>query len=71
MRFSRGIFPRFLDTHGLPFLESKARAFGRDYLEKLYVTTGIHKTEVKNLAGRVIEIPDVGVRGVESYPHTG
>lgn len=48
----------------LPCLETTACAFGGDDLSDLYVTTGIHKSEVEEQAGRVFRITGLGVKGV-------
>lgn len=55
----------------LPCLETTACAFGGDNLEDLYVTTGVHKTEREELAGRLLVIRGLGVRGVPAHPFAG
>ena len=55
---------KIIKTVDLPCLETTAVAFGGDNLATLYVTTGIHKTEQEELAGRILSIPDLGVTGV-------
>lgn len=48
----------------LPCLETTACAFGGPDLEDLYVTTGIHKTEKEEHAGRIFVIKGLGVKGL-------
>lgn len=47
----------------LPCLETTACAFGGPELADLYVTTGVHKTEVEEHAGRLFVIRGLGVKG--------
>jgi len=60
-----------LETVVLPCLETTAVAFGGDDLEDLYVTTGIHKTEVEELAGRVLCVRGLGTKGVSASAYDG
>jgi len=53
-----------IKTIDLPCLETTAVAFGGDNLATLYITTGIHKTEVEESAGRVLSLDNLGVTGV-------
>ncbi len=53
-----------IQTIDLPCMETTSVAFGGDDLATLYVTTGIHKTEVEDLAGRVLAIHNLGVKGI-------
>ena len=55
----------------LPCLETTACAFGGPDLTDLYVTTGIHKTEVEDLAGRLLRVRGLGVKGVAANAFTG
>lgn len=55
----------------LPCLETTACAFGGPDLADLYVTTGVHKTEVEELAGRLLVIKGLGVKGVPSHTFAG
>lgn len=48
----------------LPCLETTACAFGGADLGILYVTTGIHKTEKEEHAGKIFEIKGLGVKGL-------
>ena len=55
----------------LPCLETTACAFGGDDLTDLYVTTGIHKTEVEKLAGRLLVIKGLGIKGLPAHSFAG
>jgi len=55
----------------LPCLETTACAFGGEDLADLYVTTGIHKTEVEELAGRLLIIKGLGVKGLPAHSFAG
>lgn len=55
----------------LPCLETTACAFGGAGLTDLYVTTGIHKTEVEEYAGRLFRIRGLGVKGIASHAFAG
>lgn len=55
----------------LPCLETTACAFGGPDLTDLYVTTGIHKTEVEEHAGRLLVIRDLGIKGVAANAFAG
>jgi len=55
----------------LPCLETTACAFGGKNLDTLYVTTGIHKTEVEEHAGRLLSITGLGVKGVPACAFRG
>jgi sugar lactone lactonase YvrE len=55
----------------LPCLETTACAFGGPNLTDLYVTTGIHKTEVEEHAGRLLKICGLGVRGLAAHAFLG
>ena len=55
----------------LPCLETTACAFGGPDLADLYVTTGVHKSEVEELAGRLFVIKGLGVRGLPSSTFGG
>jgi len=49
---------------GLPCLETTACTFGGPDLADLYVTTGLHKSEKEEHAGRVFVIKGLGVKGL-------
>lgn len=55
----------------LPCLETTACAFGGPDLSDLYVTTGIHKSEVEEDAGRLFVIRGLGVKGLPSNGFAG
>lgn len=50
----------------IPCLETTACAFGGEDLSDLYITTGIHKTEEEEHAGRLWKVSGLGVKGVPS-----
>lgn len=55
----------------LPCLETTACAFGGPELSDLYVTTGIHKTEVEEHAGRLLVVKGLGAKGVPAQAFAG
>ena len=55
----------------LPCMETTACSFGGPDLDELYVTTGIHKTEVEEDAGRVFVIKGLGVKGLPAHAFAG
>ena len=55
----------------LPCLETTACAFGGENLDVLYVTTGIHKTEVEEHAGKIFKVTGLGVKGQKSHTYAG
>ena len=55
----------------LPCLETTACAFGGKNLDRLFVTTGIHKTITEKDAGKVFVIDGLGVSGVPAFPYLG
>ncbi len=55
----------------LPCLETTACAFGGEGLDILYVTTGIHKTEEEEHAGKVFKVTGLGVRGQRAHVYRG
>lgn len=54
-----------------PCLETTACAFGGENLDILYVTTGIHKSEVEEHAGKVFQVTGLGVKGQKSHAYQG
>lgn len=60
-----------LHREELPCLETTACAFGGKNLDELYVTTGIHKEQVEEDAGRLIRIRGLGVTGVAAHAFAG
>ncbi len=55
----------------LPCLETTACAFGGEGLEDLYVTTGIHKTEKEEHAGKLFVVRGLGVKGAPADAFAG
>jgi len=55
----------------LPCLETTAVAFGGENLDELYVTTGVHKSEVEEHAGRLFVIKGLGVKGLTAHAFAG
>lgn len=55
----------------LPCLETTACTFGGPDLADLYVTTGVHKTEVEEHAGRIFVIKGLGVKGFPAGTFAG
>jgi len=55
----------------LPCLETTACAFGGPDLGDLYITTGVHKTEVEEHAWRLFVVKGLGVKGLPSYHFAG
>lgn len=55
----------------LPCLETTSCAFGGENLEDLFVTTGIHKTEKEEHAGRIFRIRGLGVKGTQAHAFLG
>ncbi|MDB4354080.1 SMP-30/gluconolactonase/LRE family protein [Akkermansiaceae bacterium] len=55
----------------LPCMETTAVAFGGENMDELYVTTGIHKSEVEADAGRLFRITGLGVRGLAAHAFAG
>ncbi|MDG0994819.1 MAG: SMP-30/gluconolactonase/LRE family protein [Akkermansiaceae bacterium] len=55
----------------LPCLETTACAFGGEKLDELYVTTGIHKEQVEEDAGRLLRIKGLGAQGISSNSFGG
>ena len=55
----------------LPCLETTACAFGGAGLDQLFVTTGVHKTEVEEHAGRLFVVRGLGVRGLQASGFAG
>jgi sugar lactone lactonase YvrE len=55
----------------LPSVETTACAFGGPNLDRLFVTTGLHKTLKEPDAGRVFVIDGLGVQGVPAFCYLG
>ncbi|MGB0343969.1 MAG: SMP-30/gluconolactonase/LRE family protein, partial [Coraliomargarita sp.] len=58
---------RLLRKIELPCLETTACAFGGPDLDRLFVTTGIHKTIKEADAGKVFVIDGLDVQGVPAF----
>mgnify|MGYP006107393573 FL=1 len=52
-----------------PCVETTACAFGGPNLERLFVTTGLHKTLEEPDAGKVFVVDGLGIPGVPSFPY--
>ncbi|HAF58953.1 MAG TPA: gluconolaconase [Opitutae bacterium] len=55
----------------LPCVETTACAFGGKNLDRLFVTTGHHKTLVEKDAGKVFAIDGLGLCGIPASPYLG
>ncbi|MBC8349156.1 MAG: SMP-30/gluconolactonase/LRE family protein [Verrucomicrobia bacterium] len=55
----------------LPCVETTACSFGGPNLDRLFVTTGLHKTLKEPDAGRVFVIDGLGVQGVPAFCYLG
>jgi len=55
----------------IPCLETTACAFGGENLDELYITTGIHKSEVEEHAGKLWKVTGLGVSGLPSHAFNG
>ncbi len=62
---------KLLQKIDLPCLETTACAFGGHYFDELYVTTGVHKSEIEEHAGRLFVIKGLGIKGVRSNAYKG
>ena len=61
---------KLLQRIDLPCLETTACAFGGPNLDRLFVTTGIHKTIEEPEAGKIFVIDGLGVQGVPAFAYT-
>ncbi|MEO0510191.1 MAG: SMP-30/gluconolactonase/LRE family protein [Verrucomicrobiota bacterium] len=73
-----GCVVRFDPTSGeklqqvdIPAVETTACAFGGPKLDRLFVTTGVHKSKVEADAGKVFVIDGLDVQGVEAFAYKG
>lgn len=55
----------------IPCLETTACAFGGENLDELYITTGIHKSEVEEHAGKLWKVSGLGVKGLPAQIFKG
>ena len=60
-----------MDKVELPCVETTACTFGGSNLNRLFVTTGIHKSLEESNAGKVFAIDGLGVCGVSASPFAG
>ena len=56
---------------GLPCVETTACTFGGDRLDRLFVTTGIHKTLEEAGAGHVFVVDGLNAQGTPAQPYHG
>ena len=54
-----------------PCVETTACAFGGDKLERLFVTTGIHKSIEEENAGSVLVVDGLGAVGTKAFSFAG
>lgn len=62
---------KILQRVDLPCIETTACAFGGPNLDRLFVTTGIHKSMEEPGAGKVFVIDGLGVQGVPAFAYAG
>ncbi|MEC8190960.1 MAG: SMP-30/gluconolactonase/LRE family protein, partial [Verrucomicrobiota bacterium] len=55
----------------LPCVETTACAFGGAELDRLFVTTGVHKTLTEKDAGKVFVLDGIGVQGIPAFAYKG
>ena len=60
-----------LQVIDLPVMETTSVAFGGPDYSDLYVTTGIHKTEIEDKAGRIFRIRGLGIKGLPPHSFKG
>jgi len=60
-----------VDRVEIPALETTSCAFGGENLDELYVTTGVHKSEVEEDGGRLFRVTGLGVCGVPANAYGG
>ena len=54
-----------------PCVETTACTFGGDHFDRLFVTTGVHKTLKEPDAGSVFVVDGLEVQGLPAYPYLG
>ena len=62
---------KLLNRIDLPCVETTACTFGGPNLDRLFVTTGIHKNIKEPDAGKVFVIDDLGVKGMPAFAYRG
>ena len=55
----------------LPCVETTACAFGGENLDRLFVTTGIHRNVREKNAGKIFVIDGLGIQGVPAFSYEG
>ena len=60
-----------LQKINFPCVETTACAFGGDELDRLFVTTGIHKSIEEENAGRIFVVDGLGVNGTKAFSFAG
>lgn len=62
---------KLLQKVELPCIETTACAFGGKNLDRLFITTGKHKTLIEEDAGKIFVIDGLGLRGIPASPYLG
>lgn len=62
---------KILQRITLPCVETTACTFGGPNLERLFVSTGIHKSIEETDAGKIFAIDDLGVKGLPAFAYKG
>ena len=62
---------KLLQKVELPCIETTACAFGGKNLDRLFITTGKHKTLIEEDAGKIFVIDGHGLRGIPASPYLG
>lgn len=55
----------------LPCVETTSCCWGGEQLDELYVTTGIHKSLIEEVAGRLFVVKGLGVKGLPAETYAG
>ena len=62
---------RVIQKVEFPCVETTACTFGGAGLDRLFVTTGVHKSLEEENAGRVFVVDGLGVRGKTGFAYNG
>lgn len=62
---------KLLNKIDLPCVETTSCTFGGPEMDRLFVTTGLHKSIKEPDAGKVFVIDDLGVNGLPAFPFKG
>lgn len=62
---------KLLQRIDLPCVETTACTFGGPNLDRLFVTTGIHKSIEEPDAGKIFVVDGLGVKGLPAFTYTG